>query len=119
MVTESNMISNNNKSNLTSFGAHPVPPLWVNGEKNRKKPNLNQIKDSGFGMVFLREKTPPKGLQEGRRRGTGRKDGGGQTVSSTAANCLQWQSHPDPIQTRQWHTTTDTHSNRQKTSSKL
>lgn len=68
-------------------------------------------------MVFLREKA--KGLQEEGRSGSGRKDGGGQPVSSTAANCLQWQSRPYPVQTRQWHITTDTHSNRQKTSSKL
>jgi len=81
MSTVSNMILNNNKSKLTSFGARLDPPLWgyhssvcqQREEKSRGKPNLSQIKDSGPRMVFLREKTPlkdllwtPRGSQGGR-----------------------------------------------------
>lgn len=70
MATVSNMILNNNKSKLTSFGACPDPPLWGyhssvcqrREEKSRQKPNPNQIKDSGLRVVFLREKTTPKDL---------------------------------------------------------
>lgn len=70
MATVSNMILNNNKSKLTSFGVYPDPPLWgyqssvcqKREKKSRKKPNPNQIKDSVPRMVFLREKIPPKDL---------------------------------------------------------
>lgn len=70
MATVSNMILNNNKPKLTSFGAHPDPPLWgyhssvcqQQKEKSRKKLKLNQIKDSGPKTVLPREKIPPKDL---------------------------------------------------------
>lgn len=92
MATVSNMILNNNKSKPTSFGAHPDPPLWgyhssmcqQQKDKSRKKLNLNQTKDRGPKMVFLREKTPPEHLLRalwGWERDTGEEGWGGM-------NCL-------------------------------